>query len=269
MNENNGKHINDNNYLELDNVNNTNNSHIISIHDVWFSYDGKTYALKGINISIKRENNYVIVGSSGSGKSTLLKLINGMLLPSRGIVQVFGATINHHDKLVRSLRSKIGYIPQNLGLVKNVSVLENVLIGALPRLNRITSLVGFPENEVDKAISALEMVGLSGKERRKAYMLSGGEKRRVAIARALVQEPEILLADEIVSELDHSTATDIIDLVMKTKKRSKITSIMIHHDIELALDCADVVVMLKDGGKIDEVRADQVKAEEVVSMIRQ
>jgi len=271
MNENNDKRINDNNCLEVDNEDNENNNNIISIQDAWLSYDGKTYVLKRINISMKRENNYVIIGPSGSGKSTLLKLINGMILPSRGIVQVFRTrtTTNHRDKSFKPLRSKIGYIPQSLGLVKNRSVLENVLIGALPRLNRITSLIGFPETEIDKAISALEMVGLSGKERRKAYMLSGGEKRRVAIARALVQEPEILLADEIVSELDHSTATDIMDLVMQTKKRLKITSVMIHHDIELALDCADVVVILKDGCKIDEVRADQVKPEEVLTRIRQ
>lgn len=269
MNENNNdvRYINDNKYLGVDIHNNINDDDIIRTQDTWLSYDGKAYVLKGINISIKKESNYVIIGRSGSGKSTLLKLINGMLLPSRGIVRVFGITTNH-DELFKPLRSNIGYIPQNLGLVKNISVLENVLIGALPRLNRIKSLIGFPESEIEKALSAIEMVGLAGKDRRKAYMLSGGEKRRVAIARTLVQEPAILLADEIVSELDHSTAIDTMNLIKETKKRMKVTSVMIHHDIDLALAYADVVLILKDGRKIDEVRADEIKPEEVLAELR-
>ena len=102
----------------------------------------------------------------------------------------------------------IGYIPQSLGLIKNVTVLENVLIGALPRLGTEFNL--FSKNSLKmkskKLKKFIKQVGLTGKEDRKAYMLSGGEKRRVAIARALMQHPTILLADEIVSELDHVTA---------------------------------------------------------------
>jgi phosphonate transport system ATP-binding protein len=252
------------------NVENNSKSYnvIVRICDAWLSYDGKAYVLNGINICVRRKMNYVIVGPSGSGKSTLLKLINGMVVPSKGLVQVLDTCPNHLDKSFKHLSSKIGYIPQSLGLVKNSSVLENVLIGALPRLGQLKSIiVGFPEYEINKAISALEMVGLSGKERRKAYMLSGGEKRRVAIARALVQEPEILLADEIVSELDHSTAIGIMELIMKTGRRLKTTSIMIHHDIELALDYADVIIMLKDGNKIGEARTDEIKQEEVLAKL--
>lgn len=243
-------------------------NYVVRMSNAWLSYDGKTYVLKGINACVKRETTYVIVGPSGSGKSTLLKLINGMLYPSMGLVRVLDTNPDHRNKSFRRLSSRIGYIPQNLGLVKNSSVLENVLIGALPRLGKLRSIIGFPKHEINKSISALEMVGLSGKERRKAYMLSGGERRRVAIARALVQEPEILLADEIVSELDHSTAIDIMELIMKTRRRLRTTAIMIHHDIELALDYADVVIMLRDGNKIDEVRADEIQPEEVLARLR-
>jgi len=97
------------------------------------------------------------------------------------------------------------------------------------------------------------VVGLSGKENRKVYMLSGGEKRRVAIARAIMQKPTILLADEIVSELDHVTAHDIMDLIADAQKRMNLTAIMVHHDMQLALEYANRVAVIKEGKKILEI----------------
>ena len=100
---------------------------------------------------------------------------------------------------------------------------------------------------------SLNLVGLSGKENRKAYMLSGGEKRRVAIARALLQKPTILLADEIVSELDHVTAKEIMNLISDAQKRMNLTAIMVHHDMQLALEYANRVAVIKEGQKILEI----------------
>ncbi len=148
----------------------------------------------------------------------------------------------------------IGYIPQSLGLIKNITVLENILIGALPRLNKIQSLFKrFPEHEIQEAKRILKLVALSGKENRKVYMLSGGEKRRVAIARALMQKPTILLADEIVSELDYVTAHEIMDLVADAQKKMNLTAIMVHHDMQLALEYANRVAVIKEGQKILEI----------------
>jgi phosphonate transport system ATP-binding protein len=227
---------------------------IIQMNDVWTSYDSKSYILKGINLSIDRGTNYAIVGQSGSGKSTLLKLMNGMMTPSKGTIKIDYQTPNMNDKKFKSLMHKIGYIPQNLGLIKNISVLENTLIGALPRLGKIQSLFkNFPMEEIQEAKRILKLVGLSGKEERKAYTLSGGEKRRVAIARALMQKPTILLADEIVSELDHVTAREIMNLISDAQKKMKLTAIMVHHDMQLALEYANRVAVIKDGEKILEI----------------
>ena len=158
------------------------------------------------------------------------------------------------EKRFRRMLHTIGYIPQNLGLVKNSTVLENVLLGALPRLGIIQSMLKkFPKDEIAEAKKILGLVGLAGKEDRKTYMLSGGEKRRVAIARALMQKPTILLADEIVSELDSVTAHEIMDLVADAQKRFNLTAIMVHHDMKLALEYANRVAVIQDGQKILEI----------------
>ena len=138
----------------------------------------------------------------------------------------------------------IGYIPHSVGLVKNISVLDNILIGALPRLNRIQSILKqFPEHEIQEAKRILKLVGLSGKESRKAYMLSGGEKRRVAIARALMQKSTILLADQIVSELDNVTSREIMNLVLEAHKkmRRKSGEPYILHPISVAQICVQEI----------------------------
>ena len=227
---------------------------IIQMNDVWTSYDSKNYALKGVNLSIDRGTNYAIVGKSGSGKSTILKLMNGMMTPNKGAIKVDYQTPNMNNKKFKSIMHKIGYIPQSLGLIKNITVMENVLIGALPRLGKIQSLFKiFPENEIQEAKKILKLVGLSGKEERKTYMLSGGEKRRVAIARAFMQKPTILLADEIVSELDHVTAIEIMNLIANAQKIMNLTAIMVHHDMQLALEYANRVAVIKEGEKILEI----------------
>ena len=227
---------------------------IIQMSNVSTSYDSKNFVLKGINLSIDRGTNYAIVGQSGSGKSTLLKLMNGMMISSNGTIKIDYVVPDMNDKKFKKMMHTIGYIPQSLGLIKNITVIENILIGALPRLSKIQSLFKrFPEHEIQEAKRILKLVALSGKENRKVYMLSGGEKRRVAIARALMQKPTILLADEIVSELDHVTAHEIMDLIADAQKQMNLTAIMVHHDMQLALEYANRVAVIKDGEKILEI----------------
>jgi len=218
---------------------------IIQMNNVWASYDAKNYILKEITLSIDRGTNYAIVGQSGSGKSTLLKLINGIMIPSKGQVKFDYQTPDQKNKTFKKIMSKIGYIPQNLGLVKNISVMDNILIGALPRISKLKSFFkSFPEKEIREAENILKLVGLTGKEERKAYMLSGGEKRRVAIARALMQKPTVLLADEIVSELDHVTTREIMDLVADAQHKFNLTAVMVY---------ANRVAVIKEGQKILEI----------------
>jgi len=150
---------------------------IVQMNDISASYDSKNYVLKDIRMSVDRGSNYAIVGQSGSGKSTLLRLINGMMNPSKGKIMVDYQTPNTSDKKFKSLMHKIGYIPQNLGLIKNSTVLENILIGALPRVGGFNSFFKrFSDLEIDNAKKILKQVGLQDKENRKIYMLSGGKR---------------------------------------------------------------------------------------------
>jgi len=138
---------------------------IIQLNDIWTSYDSKTFALEGINMSIDRGTNYAIVGQSGSGKSTLLKLMNGMMIPSKGTIKIDYVTPNMNDKKFKKMMHTIGYIPQSLGLIKNITVIDNILIGALPRLSKLQSLFKqFPESEIKDAKRIMGLVGLDGKE---------------------------------------------------------------------------------------------------------
>ena len=235
---------------------------IVQMSGVSASYDSKDLVLKDVTLNIHRGINYAIVGASGSGKSTLLKLMNGMMTPSDGVVLYNYQKPSLKNKEFKKSISKIGYIPQTLGLVKNMSVMDNIMIGALPRISGVKSFFKmFPEDEIKNANDILKLVGLSGKSKRKVYMLSGGEKRRVAIARALMQKPDILLADEIVSELDNVTAREVMDVIHDAQKKLNLTAVMIHHDMNLALEYANRVAVIKAGEKILEIG---VEGEQIV-----
>ena len=235
---------------------------IVQMSGVSASYDSKDRVLKDVTLNIHRGTNYAIVGASGSGKSTLLKLMNGMMTPSNGVVLYNYQKPSLKNKEFKKSISKIGYIPQTLGLVKNMSVMDNIMIGALPRISGVKSFFKmFPEDEIKNAYDVLKLVGLDGKSKRKVYMLSGGEKRRVAIARALMQRPDILLADEIVSELDNVTAREVMDVIHDAQKKLNLTAVMIHHDMNLALEYANRVAVIKEGEKILEIG---VEGEQIV-----
>src|SRR5574341_1563735 len=177
----------------------------ISVAHVTFSYDGQPPILRDVTLDVPSGARVILTGPSGSGKTTLLRLIHGLVRPSAGTVRVFGV-----DPM-RVTPGTVGYIPQQLGLIRNRRALDNVLIGSLSRIPSWESLLGFfPADEVAQAEQLLRDIGLGAKMQEKVYRLSGGERQRVAIARTLLQRPRLILADEFVSDLDRETAADIV-----------------------------------------------------------
>lgn len=213
---------------------------------VWFAYREQEWVLRDISLSIPHGKVTMIMGPSGIGKTTLLKVLAGILRPVRGHVEVLNRSIDENNH--RNLSALIGYIPQQLGLVRNLTALENVLMGAFGRCGHGGVLFGvFPRREVEQAQAALDLMGISHKRSEKVFRLSGGERQRVAIARTLLQHPRIVLADEFVSDLDLALALEILSRIRKAAEQEKITFVMSMHRHGLVREAAEHVLTLSQG----------------------
>ena len=218
----------------------------LNAEQVWFSYAHHDAVLKNVSLSIPAGKHTVIMGPSGAGKTTLLRVLAGILKPSRGRITVFDQPVDGRGQ--RELSPLIGYIPQQLGLVRNLSALDNVLMGALGRLGDTKSLLGlFPRQEINAAHAALDMMGIDHKSAEQVFHLSGGERQRVAIARTLLQRPRIVIADEFASDLDLAMAYEILDRIRGAAEKEDITFIMSMHRIGLARRFGDEVLALEAG----------------------
>ena len=218
----------------------------LNAEQVWFSYAHHDAVLKNVSLSIPAGKHTVIMGPSGTGKTTLLRVLAGILKPSRGRITVFDQLVDGRGQ--RELSSLIGYIPQQLGLVRNLSALDNVLMGAFGRLGDTKSLLGlFPREEINAAHAALNMMGIDHKSEAQVFHLSGGERQRVAIARTLLQQPRIVIADEFASDLDLAMAYEILDRIHAAAEKEQITFIMSMHRIGLARRFGDEVLALEKG----------------------
>jgi phosphonate transport system ATP-binding protein len=187
----------------------------------------------------------MVLGTSGSGKTTLLKLVKGLLAPRSGEVRVFGRVV---EAPVRGrLDPRVAYIPQQLGLVRSLSALENALVGALSRMGTLPSLLSLlPDGETKRARELLARLGIGHKADAPVHELSGGERQRVAIARALMQGPRVLLADEFISDLDPLTSAEIMSLV-RGAAGAGVAVLMTTHELDVVREHGDHIVVLRDG----------------------
>jgi phosphonate transport system ATP-binding protein len=232
----------------------------VRLDRVWAAY-GAHEVLRGVSLDVAQGERRAIIGASGSGKSTLLKLLKGLVPAHRGEVHTLGVQVGGRRGRRWSARSsarlgaRVGYIPQNLGLVNSATVLENALMGALHRTGSVRSWLGlFADHECRAAWDALESVGIAHLAERRAHQLSGGERRRLAVARALVQRPELLLADEFLSELDDTTAQQVLDALEKAQAELGMTVILVEHDLRVACTFCDHVTVLCDGCTVADMR---------------
>ena len=221
--------------------------------DLSFAYRAGRPVLRALTLAAHTGEVTMVLGVSGSGKTTLLKLCKGLLAPQKGTVRVLGQPVA--PAVGRGqLDPRVAYIPQQLGLVRTLSVIDNVLTGALGRLPGVPTLLhAFPGSERDRAEDLLARVGLGHKTDERVFALSGGERQRVAIARALMQTPAVLLADEFISDLDPVTGETIMRIVSGIASEG-VAVLMTTHEMQVVRAYGGHVAVLRDGEKVLDVR---------------
>ena len=217
---------------------------IENLHVHYESAEGSVHAVRGIDIEVPRGQFYTMLGPSGCGKTTTLRSVAGLERPSGGRILINDQVVFDADQrmMVPPYRRNIGMVFQSYAIWPHLDVFSNVAFPLQEMRGR------FSKSEIrDKVMQALELVQLGGYEDRPAPFLSGGQQQRLALARALVREPEILLLDEPLSNLDaklrEDTRVEIRDLV----KRLGITTIYVTHDQLEALTMSDVVAVMDNG----------------------
>jgi phospholipid/cholesterol/gamma-HCH transport system ATP-binding protein len=231
----------------------TSNSYIAELREVTKRFEEKT-VLDHVSLKVRSQERLVILGQSGSGKSTILRLILGILMPNEGSVffKQFEITRLPRRKLQR-IRRHVGMVYQYSALLSSRTVRDNV---ALP----LEELTDKSREEIDKIVDEkLELVGMKDSKNLMPSELSGGMKKRVSLARALVLEPELILFDEPVAGLDPVMASVIDELVISLSEKSKVTCVIVTHEMDSAFRIATRMAMLYHGKIIEEGTPEEMK----------
>lgn len=212
---------------------------ILETRDLKYTYPDGTVAIQDLNIEIMKGKKIAFVGQNGSGKSTLFLLLNGTLKPSQGEILFHGVPFKYDSKSLREIRKSIGIVFQNSDdQIFAPTVFQDVAFGP--------SNLGYPKERIDTCVQlALEQVGLSRFKDKPPHHLSGGQKKRVAIAGVMAMEPEVIILDEPLSNLDPVSADEIMDLINEFNHFGS-TIIISTHDVDLAYRWSDYVFLLSN-----------------------
>ena len=222
---------------------------LVELRNVIKDYDTdgqKVRALDRISLSVGAGEFVAFVGRSGCGKSTLLNIAGAMDFPSSGEALIDGRSTSDATEavLTQLRREKVGFVFQSFQLLQTLSAVENV---------ELPLLLASRKRARERALERLQDVELDGLENRMPHQLSGGQMQRVAIARALVHSPRLLLADEPTGNLDNTTGSRILELLLRLTRHRNTATLMATHSLEAAA-IADVVVTLRDGAMVDVKR---------------
>ncbi|MFL2498424.1 MAG: amino acid ABC transporter ATP-binding protein [Candidatus Thalassarchaeum sp.] len=213
---------------------------------------GDFWALKGIDISVRKGEIIVILGPSGSGKSTFIRTLNRLQPHSGGTVEIDGIVVDEDTSVadMKFLRSEIGFVFQQFNLFPHMTVLENVTLAPM-------KVKGMTRKEAEQvAHDLLELVGIPEQAYKYPSALSGGQQQRVAIARALAMDPKIMLFDEPTSALDPEMIKEVLDVMVDLANRD-ITMIVVTHEMGFAKEVADRVILFDEGELVEENTPEQ------------
>ncbi len=217
---------------------------IIETKGLWKSFDlgdEKIHILKDINLTIEKGGFYSIMGPSGSGKSTLLYLLGGLDKPSEGSIKVNGKELmtmkDQEESIMR--RRDMGFVFQFYNLIPNLTVEENIMLPILLDGKKL-------KDYTERLEELLEKVGLTARRKYTPRELSGGQQQRVAIARSLMSNPNLILADEPIGNLDSKTGIEIMELLQRINKEEGKTIVQVTHSRESA-NYGTHLIVVKDG----------------------
>ena len=207
--------------------------------------------LKGVSFTVAADDFFAIIGPSGAGKSTLIRCVNRLVEPASGRILLEGKDLlSLGQRALREARRNIGMIFQEFNLIERLSVLDNVLTGRLGYTGTLRSLFRvFKRDDIARALSLLDRVGLSEHVNKRADRLSGGQRQRVGIARALMQNPRLLLVDEPTSSLDPKIAREVMTLIREIAGELRIPVLCNIHNVKLATEFCTHIIGLQDGIK--------------------
>lgn len=211
--------------------------------------------LNNINLTVETGQIISIMGQSGSGKTTLLKLMTGLLRPTSGDILIDDVNISTlNEAELDKMRLKIGLVFQYAALFDSLNVYDNIVFGVVRHRKKTR------KKELDKIVTdLLAQVQLEGIEKQFPSQLSGGMQKRVGLARALAMKPSIVFYDEPTSGLDPITGHTIDELIMETRERTHVTSVVVSHHLPSIFKISDRVAMLHQGEVIIEDTPDAVK----------
>ncbi len=210
--------------------------------------DMSVQALQDVTLQVARGDFVAIMGPSGSGKSTFMNILGCLDKPTSGVYRLDGVAVEGmgRDQLAEIRNGKIGFVFQQFNLLARTSAIENV---ELPLLYSADD----PPDRKERALRALESVGLADRAHHHPNQLSGGQQQRVAIARALVNNPQIILADEPTGALDSKGSLEIMAIFQQLNKVQGITTMLVTHDPDIAT-YARRNIHFKDGRVVEDVR---------------
>ncbi len=226
---------------------------VVELRDIALKFETKT-VLSGVSFEVEPQDRLVIMGQSGSGKSTILRLILGILPPTEGSVffKQFEVSRLPRRKL-QKVRAQIGMVYQYSALLSSRNVRDNIAL-PLEELTRKTSA------EIDRIVDEkLAMVGMEDVKNQMPSELSGGMRKRVSLARALVMDPELILFDEPSAGLDPVISSVIDELIISLSEQSKVTSVIVTHEMESAFRIGTKMAMLYQGKIIEMASTEEFK----------
>ena len=213
-----------------------------NVHKVYRTGEVEVHAVRGVSLEIQKGEFVAVMGASGSGKSTLMNVIGCLDRPTGGRYFLDGSDVSQLDRnaLANIRNSKLGFVFQGFNLLPRSTALENVELPMLYAHDHLSHV-----EMRDRAVRALEIVGLADRASHHPNQLSGGEQQRVAIARALVNEPAVLLADEPTGNLDSRTGIELMGVLQQLNERG-MTIVMVTHELDIAAYSRRNVIM-RDG----------------------